>query len=287
MKITSKNIFDYVQDNSGPLPKLDWVCHLDRKSNKALREVLNIFKACTLVRVCRPSVTAPDQPEVKDLALQLGKENIKLYSGLLKSILEGNNFVKVAVSLMVDELINDDRDYVYELNAEVENTNQAFEYLYELSTEAFGRRASICTPPDVSALMARLAGISEAGIDVYCNFGYGLFLGAMKERGDTVGLVGTEIGQGKNVERIFPGRLLSAFEQAKYFINHEAIYERMCVEASWNFTDIKPHANVLLVNAANEDYPLGFADGSELQGELNFIFNSDYKRIIILVSNTF
>jgi hypothetical protein len=287
MKITSKNIFDYVQEKSAPLPILDWVCNLDRKSDKALREVLNVFKACTLVRVSRPSVSSADQPAVKDLATQGGKENITIYSGLLKLKLEGNNFAKVAVSQLVDDFAKDEGDYVYELNAEINNTNQAFGYLYELSAEAFGRRASNCTPLDISALMARLAGKSESGIDVYCNYGYGLFLGAMKERGELVSLVGSEIGQIQTAERIFPGRLKSAFQQAKFYIDHEAIFERMCVEANWIFSEEKPHADILLVNAATEDYPLGFADGSELQGELNFIFNSDYKKIIILVSNTF
>jgi len=162
--------------------------------------------------------------------------------------------------------------------------------LNELLCQGFDRDGAVFTPKDVAIFMGRLAGIENDSVDIYCNYGAGLYYGNAIHNAVKIRLVGNEIADKDNSwPRQFPERLDLAYKQAKYAFSRSAVLERMVTELEWaTFGQDEKKSKSLLINAALNDLPFYESFSSEkLPNSLDHLLTAGYKKVVVLVPNAY
>jgi hypothetical protein len=160
----------------------------------------------------------------------------------------------------------------------------------ELLCQGFDRDGAVFTPKDVAIFMGRLAGIENDSVDIYCNYGAGLYYGNAIHNAPNIRLVGNEVSDKDNSwPRRFPERLDLAYKQAEYSFSRSAVLERMVTELEWaTFGQDEKKSKSLLINAALNDLPFYESFSSEkLPNSLDHLLKAGYKKVVVLVPNAY
>jgi hypothetical protein len=182
------------------------------------------------------------------------------------------------------------KDFRAEIAAQYRDHKIASIAINELLCHGFDRDGAIFTPKDVAILMGRLAGIESDCIDIYCNYGAGLYYGNAINRASNIRLVGNEVADKDNSwPRQFPERLDLAYKQAEYSFSRSAVLERMVTELEWaTFGQDEKKSKSLLINAALNDLPFHESINSEKSPDsLDHLLKAGYKKVVVLVPNAY
>ena len=177
-----------------------------------------------------------------------------------------------------------------EITAQYRDHKSAGIAINELLCQGFDRDGAIFTPKDVAIFMARLAGIENDCVDIYCNYGAGLYYGNAIHHAPNIRLVGNEVADKDNSwPRQFPERLDLAYKQAKYVFSRSAVLERMVTELEWaTFGQDEKKSKSLLINAALNDLPFYESFSSEKSpNSLNYLLKAGYEKVVVLVPNAY
>ena len=177
-----------------------------------------------------------------------------------------------------------------EITAQYRDNKSASAAINELLCQGFDRDGAIFTPKDVAIFMGRLAGIENDCVDIYCNYGAGLYYGNAIHHASNIRLVGNEIADTDNSwPRQFPERLDLAYREAEYAFNRSAVLERMVTELEWaTFGQDEKKSKSLLINAALNDLPFyEFFNSEKSADSLNHLLNAGYKKVVVLVPNAY
>ena len=196
----------------------------------------------------------------------------------------------------IEEMINlanyeEIESKIVDLGSQIRFAHEASSMINEIACQGFERSGSEFTPQDVARFMGRLAGIEDECVDVYCDYGVGLYLGNCINHANRIRLVGDEVCSNvNNPQHIFPKGLKNVYQSAKYIFDREAVFEKMLTELEWATRDENnKKSKSLIVNAA--EYQLPFYERLELEqntyDSLDHLLNAGYKKIIVLVQNTY
>jgi hypothetical protein len=177
-----------------------------------------------------------------------------------------------------------------EIAAQYRDNKSANIAINELLCQGFDRDGAIFTPKDVAIFMGRLAGIESDCVDIYCNYGTGLYYGNAIHHAANIRLVGNEVSDKDNSwPRQFPERLDLAYKQAEYSFSRSAVLERMATELEWaTFGQDEKKSKSLLINAALNDLPFYESFNSEKSAEsLDHLLKAGYKKVVVLVPNAY
>jgi len=177
-----------------------------------------------------------------------------------------------------------------EIAAQYRDNKSANIAINELLCQGFDRDGAIFTPKDVAIFMGRLAGIESDCVDIYCNYGAGLYYGNAIHHASNIRLVGNEVSDKDNSwPRQFPERLDLAYKQAEYSFSRSAVLERMVTELEWaTFSQDEKKSKSLLINAALNDLPFYESFNSEKSAEsLDHLLKAGYKKVVVLVPNAY
>lgn len=177
-----------------------------------------------------------------------------------------------------------------EITAQYRDHKSAGIAINELLCQGFDRDGAIFTPKDVAIFMARLAGIENDCVDIYCNYGAGLYYGNTIHHASKIRLVGNEVADKDNSwPRQFPERLDLAYKEAKYSISRSAVLERMVTELEWaTFSQDEKKSKSLLINAALNDLPFYESTNREKSPDsLDHLLKAGYKKVVVLVPNAY
>lgn len=177
-----------------------------------------------------------------------------------------------------------------EITAQYRDHKSASVAINELLCQGFDRDGAIFTPKDVAIFMGRLAGIENECVDIYCNYGAGLYFGNAIDNISHIRLVGDETADKDNSwPRQFPERLDLAYKEAKYSFNRSAVLERMVTELEWaTFDQGEKKSRALLINAALNDLPFYESIRSEkTRDSLDHLLKAGYKKVVVLVPNAY
>jgi len=177
-----------------------------------------------------------------------------------------------------------------EITAQYRDHKKASIAINELLCHGFDRDGAIFTPKDVAIFMGRLAGIENDCVDIYCNYGAGLYYGNAIHHASNIRLVGNEVADKDNSwPRQFPERLDLAYKEAKYAFSRSAVLERMVTELGWaTFGQDEKKSKSLLINAALNDLPFYESIRSERSRDsLDHLLNAGYKKVVVLVPNAY
>jgi hypothetical protein len=177
-----------------------------------------------------------------------------------------------------------------EITAQYRDNKSASAAINELLCQGFDRDGAIFTPKDVAIFMGRLAGIENDCVDIYCNYGAGLYYGNAIHHASNIRLVGNEIADTDNSwPRQFPERLDLAYREAEYAFNRSAVLERMVTELEWaTFGQDEKKSKSLLINAALNDLPFYESIHSEKpRDSLDHLLKAGYKKLVVLAPNAY
>lgn len=177
-----------------------------------------------------------------------------------------------------------------EITAQYRDNKSASAAINELLCQGFDRDGAIFTPKDVAIFMGRLAGIENDCVDIYCNYGAGLYYGNAIHHASNIRLVGNEIADTDNSwPRQFPERLDLAYKEAEYSFSRSAVLERMVTELEWaTFGQDEKKSKSLLINAALNDLPFYESIHSERSRDsLDHLLKAGYKKVVVLVPNVY
>ena len=177
-----------------------------------------------------------------------------------------------------------------EIGVQLRESKKANSVIEEVICQGFDRDGAIFTPKDVSIFMGRLAGIENECVDIYCNYGAGLFFGNSIQNADRIRLVGNEVADRENLwPRQFPERLNVAYKEAEFSFNRSAVFERMLTELEWATSDrAEQKSNSLLVNAALNELPFYESlEGGLASDSLDHLLKAGYKKVVVLVPNAY
>lgn len=177
-----------------------------------------------------------------------------------------------------------------EITAQYRDHKNASIVINELLCQGFDRDGAIFTPKDVAIFMARLAGIENDCVDIYCNYGAGLYYGNAIHHASSIRLVGDEVADKDNSwPRQFPERLDLAYKEAEYSFNRSTVLERMVTELEWaTFGHDEKKSKSLLINAALNDLPFYESIHSDKSRDtLDHLLKAGYKKVVVLVPNAY
>lgn len=177
-----------------------------------------------------------------------------------------------------------------EITSQYRDNKSASAAINELLCQGFDRDGAIFTPKDVAIFMGRLAGIENDCVDIYCNYGAGLYYGNAIHHPSNIRLVGDEIADTDNSwPRQFPERLDLAYKEAEYSFSRSAVLERMVTELEWaTFGQDEKQSKSLLINAALNDLPFYESIQSEKSRDnLDHLLKAGYKKVVVLVPNAY
>jgi hypothetical protein len=158
------------------------------------------------------------------------------------------------------------------------------EPIHALSTQAAAQSAAAVTPAEVVKFMV---GLTQADrLHAYALDGLGLIYGAAPN--PPVHVVGDEFRSGRR--RVMPALIEEAFTNCHIWFKPAQFANRAFLELEKFTQSPTPHADSLLVNAAQMEfpfYPKGKEDQdmSEQAGALNPCLSAGYTRVVVLVSN--
>ena len=185
---------------------------------------------------------------------------------------------------------NQFKGFLAEIKVQYRDSKWANIAINELLCQGFDRDGAIFTPKDVAIFMGRLAGIENNCIDIYCNYGVGLYYGNAINNPSHIRLVGDEVGDKDNSwPRQFPERLNLAYKEAEYSFTRSAVLERMVTELEWaTFGQGEQQSKSLLINAALNDLPFYESIHSEKSRDsLDHLLKAGYKKVVVLVPNAY
>ena len=180
--------------------------------------------------------------------------------------------------------------FAAEIAAQFRDHKSANIGINELLCQGFDRDGAIFTPKDVAIFMGRLAGIEKHCVDIYCNYGAGLYYGNAIHNASNIRLVGNEVADKNNSwPRQFPERLDLAYKQAEYAFSRAAVLERMVTELEWaTFAQDEKKSKSLLINAALNDLPFYESFSSENSpNSLDHLLKAGYEKVVVLVPNAY
>ncbi len=263
-----------------------WMSDKSRSSVRAAQEVIASMQALINLRVASRKLMK-DQQDFGEFSVWEGMQACKAYVGL-RSIGKsfGQNLLQELLESLSD-IYKLNTNNLEELSAEIRDISQYKEMAYELICHGFDRNGAVCTPSDIAQMMARLGGCENAAIDVYSDYGFGLYLGALKGSTLKINLVGDEDHRATH-ERLLSKRLDVAYRQSEIGVDRYSLLERMLVELEWVMNYDYIQSKTLLINAAKLELPFFQSeDAPNIRGELNHLFNYGYEKIIVLVSNAY
>jgi hypothetical protein len=266
------------------LPK--WMNDKSRSSVRAAQEVIASMQALINLRVAAAKLIK-DQQDFSELKVWERMLVCKGFVGL-RSIGKsyGQNLLQDLLESLsgIYKLSTNNLD---ELSADIRDISQYKEMAYELVCHGFDRNGAVCTPSDVGQMMARIGGCENAPIDIYSDYGFGLYLGALKSSTQKINLVGDEDHRSSQ-ERVLSKRLDVAYRQSEIGLDRYSLLERMLVELEWVLNYDYIQSKTLLINAAKLELPFFQSeDAPNISGELNHLLNYGYENIIVLVSNAY
>jgi len=157
----------------------EWMNDKSRSSVRAAQEVIASMQALINLRVAAAKLIKDQQDfsEFKVWERMLGCKGFVGLRSIGKSY--GQNLLQDLLENLssIYKLSTNNLD---ELSADIRDISQYKEIAYELVCHGFDRNGAVCTPSDVGQMMARLGGCESAPIDVYSDYGFGLYLGALK-----------------------------------------------------------------------------------------------------------
>ena len=159
------------------------------------------------------------------------------------------------------------------------------ELAYMLVCEGYDRIGKTFTPPDVGMLMRRLLGSNTKLVDVYADYGLGLYYGAAIEFDGHFRLRGNELQESEWRFKPSP-RLEGALTKAEYVIDRSAILDRAFTEFELQNAPISTASSGLLINAADFDTPF-HPSQDKSPDDLSFLLSSGYAKVVALVKNSF
>jgi hypothetical protein len=177
-----------------------------------------------------------------------------------------------------------------EIAAQYRDYKSASVAINELLSQGFDRDGAVFTPKDVAIFMGRLAGIENDFVDIYCNYGAGLYYGNAIHNAEKIRLVGNEVADKDNSwPRQFSARLDIAYKEAEYLFSRSAVLERMVTELEWaTFGQDEKKSKSLLINAALNDLPFYESFNSEKSADsLDHLLKAGYKKVVVLVPNAY
>lgn len=263
-----------------------WIDTKNRQSIKVAQEVIAAMQAVSNIRIACWKLIS-DQQDFFDMAPAERAKASMAFVGLRGIGKTSSQNLLQEVLIALSDIYSKNSEVAEEVALELRNAKALYEIMYEIVCQGFDRNGSMCTPTDISALMARLAGASSNSVDVYADYGYGVYLGVKQSVKTNVNLVGDE--QKDNLsDRIFSERLDVAYKQAEVVIDRYSLLERMLVEQEWVLNYDYQKSDVLLVNAAKIELPFfEIKENSSIKGSLNHLLMKGYKKIIVLVSNSY
>jgi hypothetical protein len=264
----------------------EWMNDKSRSSVRAAQEVIASMQALINLRVAASKLIKDQQDfsEFKVWERMLGCKGFVGLRSIGKSY--GQNLLQDLLESL-SEIYKFNTNNLDELSADIRDISQYKEMAYELVCHGFDRNGAVCTPSDVGQMMARLGGCENAPIDVYCDYGFGLYLGSLKSSTRKINLVGDEDHR-SSLERLLSKRLDVAYRQSEIGLDRYSLLERMLVELEWVLNYDYIQSKTLLINAAKLELPFFQSeDAPNISGELNHLLNYGYENIIVLVSNAY
>jgi len=293
MKISSEQQLKYFYTRYSHDPKKgvqqllpEWIDSKNRQSTKVAQEVCAVIQAICNLRIASWKLIK-DQQDFFDMG---PAERAKATMGFvgLRSISKTNSQNLLQEMLIeLSEVYSKTLEVAKEVVIEIRNTKNLYEIMYELICQGFDRNGAMCTPSDISELMVRIGGGSNISMDVYADYGYGLYLAAKQSTKTKINLIGDEKTENSN-ERILSERLDVAYKQAGIAIDRHSLLERMLVELEWVLNYDYQRSEVLLINAAKNELPFfELREDPSIKGSLNHLLGLRYKKIIVLVPNAY
>ncbi len=264
----------------------EWINDKSRPSIRAAQEVIASMQALINLRMACWKLKK-EQQDFFDLKLQQRLQACISFVGLREVGKSRDQNLLQEILQSISDIYGISTDYANEICAEIRDIKEYNQIANELISHGFDRNGAMCTPGDVAILMSRLGREKNKAVDVYANYGYGLYQGASSDTSQIVNLVGDEDFTATH-KRLLTNRLELAYRQAELSIDRFAVFERMLVELEWVLNYDYQRSEVLLVNAANIELPFFKSeDAPNINGELNHLFTKGYKKIIALVSNSY
>ncbi len=293
MKISSEQQFKYFYTRYHHDPKKgvqqllpEWVDSKNRQSTKVAQEVCAAIKAICNLRIASWKLIQ-DQQDFFDMAPAERARAIMGFVGLRNISKTNSQNLLQEMLIELSEVYSKNLEVAKEVAIEIRNTKNLYELMYELICQGFDRNGAMCTPSDIAELMVRIGGGSNTSMDVYADYGYGLYVGAKQSTKTKINLIGNEKTENSN-ERILSERLDVAYQQAGIAIDRHSLLERMLVELEWVLNYDYERSEVLLINAAKNELPFfELKEDPSIKGSLNHLLGLGYKKIIVLVPNTY
>ena len=264
----------------------EWIDSKNRQSIKVGQEVCAAIQAiCNLRTACWKLLK--DQQDFFDMGAADRAKAMMGFIGLRNIGKTNSQNLLQEILISLSEIYSKNKGIADEVAIEIRDSKPLYEFMYEIACQGFDRNGAICTPSDISELMVRLGGGPNASMDVYADYGYGLYLSAKQSSKSNINLVGNETKE-NSTQRIFSERLDIAYKQAGVAIDRHSLLERMMVELEWVLNYDYQRSDVLLINAAKNELPFfELKDDPLVKGDLNHLLALGYNKVIVLVSNAY
>jgi hypothetical protein len=273
----------------------EWIDASMRKSQKIAQEVIAAFEGIVTVKLAARKVYEDRNPILKTTIEDSLDKVIRLldaYTGLMESSAEdgsGNMLTRNVYAELEDLYKTPNFEIPGEIALQIRNYKLAEETAYQIACQGFDRSGKVFTPADVAQYMAKLAGIHDVPVDVYCGNGLGLLYGSRCLNAQEVRLVGDE-KRNKAEGHQYPKYLAIAYKQSEVAINRNALLERMLTEFEWlvGMKEVEGPSESLMINAALNDLPF-FQHDSQVNDveNLDFLLQAGYKKVVVLVPNAY
>lgn len=264
----------------------EWIDSKNRQSIKVGQEVCAATQAiCNLRIACWKLLK--DQQDFFDMGAADRAKATTGFVGLRNIGKTNSQNLLQEILISLSEIYSKNSGIAEEVAIEIRDSKPLYEFMYEIACQGFDRNGATCTPSDISELMVRLGGGPNASMDVYADYGYGLYLSAKQSSKSNINLVGDETQENSD-QRIFSERLDVAYKQAGVAIDRHSLLERMMVELEWVLNYDYQRSEVLLINAAKNELPFfELKDDPLVKGGLNHMLAMGYNKVIVLVSNAY
>ena len=264
----------------------EWIDSKNRQSTKVAQEVCAAIQAICNLRIASWKLIQ-DQQDFYDMGPEERAKATMRFIGSRSIGKTNSQNLLQEILIELSEVYSKNLEVAKEVAIEIRNTKNLYEIMYGLICQGFDRNGAMCTPSDISELMVRIGGGSNISMDVYADYGYGLYQGAKQSSKTKINLIGDEKTKNLN-ERILSERLDVAYKQAGIAIDRYSLLERMIVELEWVLNYDYQRSEVLLINAAKNELPFfELKEDPSIKGRLNHLLGLGHKKIIVLVSNAY
>jgi hypothetical protein len=286
--IQKRWLLDTANSDGDCLPQ--WMSQKSLRDIESVRELVASFNtflvlACEAARRIAKSHSFIPQ-EGNFSSVQILEQNANLRCLLSDSPLDGYS--------KVEALINNAKSWVQspeafgglaDLHLNTQRPKDVGKMLHMLACEGYDRVGQAFTPDDIARLMCRLAKSENDYLDIYADYGLGIYLGGVIEYPGMLKLVGDEsFAKKQQTEMILPPRLADALSRAAVALDRSAIMDRLLCDLETFPLMRQEKGRALVINAALNEVPF-HPRHDEVSETLDPLLQSGYSRIVVLVQN--